>query len=66
MIKVKRSLTIKGVKCCLGPDWLNTFLKKQNVSSKNTTKLCKARYNSTKNPFIVNHWFDILEENVKN
>ena len=43
----------------------NAFMKKQHLSFKNATKLCKARYNATKNPFIVNHWFDILEETVK-
>ena len=43
----------------------NTFMKKQHLSFKNATKLCKARYNTTKNPFIVNHWFDIFEETVK-
>ena len=43
----------------------STFMKKQHLSFKNTTKLCKARYNATKNPFIVNHWFDILEETIK-
>ena len=55
----------KVVKGCPGPDWLNTFMKKQHLSWKNATKLCKARYSTTKNPFIVNHWFDILEETVK-
>ena len=54
------------MKECPGPDWLNTFMKKQNLSLKNATKFCKARYNATENTFIVNHWFDILEETVKN
>ena len=40
-------------------------MKKQNLSLKNATKLCKARYNAEKNPFIVNHCFHVLEETIK-
>ena len=29
----------KGVSGCPGPDWLNNFMKKQNLSLKNATKL---------------------------
>ena len=54
----------KGVQGCPGPDWLNSFMKKQNLSLKNATKLCKARYNATKNPFVIFHWFDLLEETI--
>ena len=28
------------------------------------TKLSRARYNTTKNPFIIYGWFDILEKTV--
>ena len=61
----KKMFNYKGLKGCRGPDWLKTFIKKQNLSLKNATKLCKARYNATKNPFIVNHRFNSLEETVK-
>ena len=61
----KKIFKYKGEKGCAGPDWLNTFMKKQNLSLKNATKLCKARYNAEKNPFIVNHCFHVLEETIK-
>ena len=54
----KKIINYIGVKRCLGPDCGLTRLK-------NATKVCKARYNVTKNPFIVNHWFDIFDETVK-
>ena len=37
-----------------------------DLSLKNATKLSKPRQNATKNPFIINHWFDILEETIEN
>ena len=38
----------------------------QNLSLKHATKLCKARRNATKNPFIINHWYDLLEKTISN
>ena len=55
----------KGVKGSPGPDWLIGFMKRQNLSLKQAIKLCKARRDATKNPFIIYHYFDILEETVK-
>jgi len=48
-----------------GPDWLSTFLLKNNLSLKEATKLCVSRYNATKNPFLVYHFYDILEETME-
>ena len=38
----------------------------QNLSLQHATKLCKARRNATKNPFIINHWYDLLEKTISN
>ena len=38
----------------------------QNLSLKHATKSCKARRNVTKNPFIINHWYDLLEKTISN
>ena len=54
----------KGIRGCPGPGWLNNFMKNQNFSLNNTTKLCKTCYNATKNPFVIFHWFDLLEETL--
>jgi len=48
-----------------GPDWLNSFMRRHNLSLKEATKLCRARYNATKNPFIINNFYDMLEQIVK-
>ena len=61
----KSGFHYKGVRGCPGPDWLNNFMKKQNLSLKNATKLSKARYNATKNPFVIFDWFDLLEETIR-
>ena len=34
----------------------------QNLSLKQATKLCRACQNVTKNPFIINNWYDLLEK----
>ena len=47
-----------------GPDWVKLFMKRNNLSLKEATKLCVARYNATKNPFIVYHFYDILEQTI--
>ena len=49
----------KGVKGSPGPDWLIGFMKRQNLSLK------QARHDATRIPFIIYHYFDILEETVK-
>ena len=48
------------------PDWINSFTKRQKFSLKEATKLSTARYNATKNPFIVNHYYNILEKTIQN
>ena len=54
----------KNLKWSPGKDWISSFLKRQNLSLKNATKLSKPPQSATKNPF--NHWFDILEETIEN
>ena len=49
-----------------GPDWLTSFIKKNNLSLKEATKLSRPRYNATKNPFVVYHYFDLLEKTISN
>ena len=53
----------KGVPSFPGPDWTAQFIKMLGLSLKNATKLSKAHSNATKNPFIICHWYDLLEEN---
>ena len=45
-----------------GRDWMTFYLKRNKLSPKEATKLGSARYNDTKNPFVIFHYFDILEE----
>ena len=40
-------------------------MKRFNLSLKEATKLSRARYNATKNPFVVNHFYDLVEEKTK-
>ena len=47
-----------------GPDWMNSFIKQNNLSLKEATKSIVPRYNATKNPFIIYHYYDILEETI--
>ena len=56
----------KGVSGYPGPDWLQKFMTDQNLSLKYATKLCKACPNATKIPFIINHWYDLLEKTISN
>ena len=63
--KAQEIFNFKGLKGCPGKDWLSGFMRQQKLSLKNATKLSKPRQNATKNPFIINHWFDILEKTVK-
>ena len=64
--KAKKIFHYKNLKGSPGKDWISLFMKQQNLSLKNTTKLSKPCQNPTKNTFIVNHWFDILEETIEN
>ena len=38
----------------------------QNLSLKHATKLCRACRNVTKNPFIINNWYDLLAKTISN
>ena len=40
-------------------------MKRQKPSLKEATKLSTARYNTTKNRFIVNRYYDILGKTVQ-
>ena len=64
MENTKARLKYGGGKGHPGPDWLKLFMKRNNLSLKEATKLCVARYNATKNPFIVYHFYDILEQTI--
>ena len=64
--KAKKIFHYKNLKGSPGKDWISLFMKQQNLSLKNTTKLSKPCQNPTKNTFIINHWFDILEETIEN
>ena len=48
-----------------GLDWTNSFIKRNNLSLKQATKLIVPRYNVTKNPFVVYHYYYILEEAIE-
>ena len=63
-LKGKEIFNYKGVSGSPGPDWIASFMKTSGLSLKNATKLSKARSNATKNPFIINHWYDLLEETI--
>ena len=47
-----------------GPDWMNSFIKRNNLSLKQATKLSVPRYHATKNQFNIYHYYDILEETI--
>ena len=36
-----------------GPVWISLYMKRNNLSLKEATKLSIARYNATKNPFSI-------------
>ena len=63
--KAQKTFHYKNLKGSPGKDWTSLFMKRQNLSLKNA-KLSKPCQNATKNPFIINHWFDILEESIEN
>ena len=64
--KAQKTFHYKNLKVSPTGDWISLFIKQQNLSLKNATKLSKPCQNATKNPFIINHWFDILEETIEN
>ena len=47
------------------PDWTNSFIKRNNLSLKQATKLSVPRYNAMENPLAVYHYYDILEEEIE-
>ena len=63
-LKRKEIFSDKGVSGSPGPDWIASFMKMSGLSLKNATKLSKAHNNATKNPFIINHWYNLLEESI--
>ena len=63
--KAQKTFHYKNLKGSPGKDWTSLFMKRQNLSLKNA-KLSKPCQNATKNPFIINHWFDILKETIEN
>ena len=65
MENAKARLKYRGRKGRPGPDWVKLFMNQNKLSLKEATKLCMARYSATKNPFIVYHFCDILEQAIK-
>ena len=61
----KLRLKFKGRQGHLRPDWISSYMKRNNLSLKDATKLSVARYSATKNPFIIYHFYDILENTMK-
>ena len=62
--KRKKNLKFKGRPGYPGPDWLKSFMDKDSLSLKEATKLSQARYNATKNAFIIYNYFDLLEKTI--
>ena len=61
--KGKKVLKFKGRPGYPGPDWLKSFMDKNSLSLKEATRLSCARYNATKNLFIIYNYFHLLEKN---
>ena len=62
--KWKKVLKFKGRPGYPGPDWLKSFMDRNSLSLKEATKLSRAWYNATKNPFIIYDYFDLLEKTI--
>ena len=45
-----------------GPDWIKSFMERNNLFFKEATKLSSHRYNPTKNPFIINNFYGLLQK----
>ena len=63
--KAQQIFNFIGLKGCPDKDWLSGFMRRENLSLKTATKLSKPHQNITMNPFLINDWFHILEETVK-
>ena len=63
--KAQQIFNFIGLKGCPDKDWLSGFMRRENLSLKTATKLSKPHQNITINPFLINDWFHILEETVK-
>ena len=61
----QKRLKYNGNKGYPGPDWIAAFLERNQLSLKNATKLSVARYNATKNPFIIYHYYEMLEDCIQ-
>ena len=48
-----------------GAVWLKNFIQRNNLSLKKATLLSQSRRTATENPFIINNWYDILEDVIK-
>ena len=48
-----------------GYDWFTAFMKRNNLSLKKANMISSARKSATANPFIINDFFDLLEETVQ-
>jgi len=63
--RAKKVFNNKGKRGFPGRDWIkNTLLKKGNLSAKQATTLSRARYNATKNPFIIYNFYDLIERTI--
>ena len=63
-VRGKKTFSCRGIKGYPGPDWVNKFIINENLSVKKVTTLSTSRYNATKNPFIIKHFYDLLEKSV--
>ena len=57
----KKTIYYKGKQGYPEPDWMSSFIKNNNLSSKQATILSTTRYNATKNPFVIYHFYDRLD-----
>ena len=64
--KAKKVFNHNGLKGLPGPDWVRKFLADNNLSLKEATKLCISRHNATRNPYIIYHFYDLLEKTLRN
>ena len=64
--RAQKAFHFKGRRGYPGPDWIkDTLMKKGKLSAKQATTLSNARYAATKNPFIIYHFYDMLEKTIK-
>ena len=61
----KKTFHYKGKQGYPGPDWMSSFIKNNNLSLKQVTTFSIARYNATKNLFVIYHFYNLLEDTVK-